>query len=620
MSWSDTIRKQQTKTLSLALANVSARALKPPPKLTVSEWADSFRKLSPESSAEVGAWHTSRAEYQREILDAVSDPSIESVTIMSCAQVGKTEMLLNLIGYHIHQDPSPILLVQPTLDMAQTFSKDRLAPMLRDSPVLQGKVADPKARDSGNTTLKKNFFGGHITMCGANSPASLASRPIRVVLFDEVDRFPVSAGSEGDPIDLARKRSATFWNRKEVSVSTPTIRNASRIEGLFENTDKREYHVPCPDCGHHQVMRWSNVHWTDEDPDTAFYACEECGGAWDDAARYKAIRKGEWRATAPFVGRAGFRLSGLCSPWTPLSSAVADFLQAKKLPETLRVWVNTYLGESWEDDGERLDDFQIASHREDYNADSIPKEVVFITAGIDVQDDRLEMEVLGHGRDSETWSIEYRSIFGDPASGQVWAELDNFLSLTYKTEDDRELSIKASAIDTGGHHTQAVYKYCKPRLSRRVFAIKGVGGEGKPIVGRPSTNNHIKCKLFPIGVDTAKEMVYSHLKIKEIGAGYCHFPKAYTDEYFAMLTAEKVVRKYHKGFHRREWVKVRPRNEALDCRVYALAALSIVGVNVNIIAQRSMKAKANDDVDDKPKPKVRRKVPKREGGFVNGWR
>lgn len=620
MSWSDTTRKQQTKTLSLALASVSARALKPPPKLTVSEWADSFRKLSPESSAEVGAWHTSRAEYQREILDAVSDPSIESVVIMSCAQVGKTEMLLNLIGYHIHQDPSPILLVQPTLDMAQTFSKDRLAPMLRDTPVLQGKVADPKARDSGNTTLKKNFFGGHITMCGANSPASLASRPIRLVLFDEVDRFPVSAGSEGDPIDLARKRAATFWNRKEVAVSTPTIRNASRIEALFENTDKREYHVPCPDCGHHQVMRWSNVHWTDENPDTAFYACDECGGAWDDAARYKAIRKGEWRATAPFVGRAGFRLSGLCSPWTPLSSAVADFLQAKKLPETLRVWVNTYLGESWEDDGERLDDFQIASHREDYTSDQLPKEVVFLTAGVDVQDDRLEMEVVGWGRDEESWSVEYKTFFGDPASAQVWADLDSYLTLQFSTEDGRELSIKAAAVDTGGHHTQAVYKFCKPRLGRRIFAIKGVGGEGKPIVGRPSTNNHIKCKLFPIGVDTAKETIYSRLKIKEVGAGYCHFPKHYNDEYFAMLTAEKVVRKYHKGFHRREWIKVRPRNEALDCRVYALAALSIVGVNVNIIAQRSMKAKANDDLDEKPKPKVKRKMPRREGGFVNGWR
>ena len=620
MSWSDTIRAQQTKRLNVSLQSAVRRSLKPPPKLSVSEWADSFRKLSPESSAEVGAWHTSRAEYQREILDAVSDPSIDSVVIMSCAQVGKTEILLNLIGYHIHQDPSPILLIQPTLDMAQTFSKDRLAPMLRDTPVLQGKVADPKSRDSGNTTLKKNFFGGHITMCGANSPASLASRPVRVILADELDRWPVSAGDEGDPYELARKRSATFWNRKEVAVSTPTVRNSSKIEALFENTDKREYYVPCPECGHHQVMRWANVHWTDENPDTAFYACEECGGAWDDAARYKAIRTGEWRATAPFVGRAGFRLSGLCSPWTPLSSAVADFLQAKKLPETLRVWVNTYLGESWEDDGERLDDFQIASHREDYTSDNLPKEIVFLTAGIDVQDDRLEMEVVGWGRDEESWSVEYKTFFGDPASGQVWGDLDSYLTLQFSTEDGRELGIKSAAVDSGGHHTQAVYKFCKPRLGRRIFAIKGVGGEGKPIVGRPSTNNHIKCKLFPIGVDTAKETIYSRLKIKEVGAGYCHFPKHYNDEYFAMLTAEKVVRKYHKGFHRREWIKVRPRNEALDCRVYALAALSIVGVNVNIIAQRSMKAKANDDLDEKPKPKLRRKMPRREGGFVNGWR
>lgn len=620
MSWSDTTRKQQTKILAGRLGETVAKAMKPPPRLTVSAWADTYRKLSPESSAEVGAWHTSRAEYQREILDAVSDPKIESVVIMSCAQVGKTEMLLNLIGYHIHQDPSPMLLIQPTLDMAQTFSKDRLAPMLRDSPALEGKVADPKSRDSGNTTLKKNFFGGHITMCGANSPASLASRPVRIILADELDRWPVSAGDEGDPYELARKRSATFWNRKEIAVSTPTVRNGSKIEALFENTDKREYYVPCSECGHHQVMKWSNVHWTENEPDTAFYACEECGGAWDDALRYKAIRKGEWRATAPFVGRAGFRLSGLCSPWTPLSSAVADFLQAKKLPETLRVWVNTYLGESWEDDGERLDDFQISTHRENYTADRLPKEVVFLTAGIDVQDDRLEMEVVGWGRDEETWSVEYKTFYGDPASSQVWADLDSYLGLTWATEDGKELNIKASAIDTGGHHTQAVYKFCKPRIGRRIFAIKGVGGEGKPIVGRPSTNNHIKCKLFPIGVDTAKEVVYSRLKIKEIGPGYCHFPNSYTDEYFMMLTAEKVVKKYHKGFHRREWVKVRQRNEALDCRVYALAALSIVNVNVNIIAQRSASAKTNTDGEAKPTNKVRRKLPKRDGGFVNGWR
>ena len=554
-------------------------------------------------------------------MDACSDPSIAEVVIMAGAQLGKSEALLNVIGYHIEHDPCPMLMLQPSLDMAQAFSKDRITSgLLNTTPTLRGKVKDPRARDANNTTMHKIFPGGSISLVGANSPSGLASRPVRICLADEVDRYPVSAGNEGDPIDLARKRTSTFWNRKMIMCSTPTNKNQSRIEAAFENTDKREYYVPCTDCGHHQVMEWKNVHWQKDQPETACYVCEECGSAWDDAARGRAIRRGEWRATAPFVGRAGFRLSGLCSPWTPLASAVSEFLQAKKLPETLRVWVNTYLGQSWEEDSERLDDFQISTHREDYSSDELPAEVVFLTAGVDVQDSYLEMEIVGWGRDEETWSVEYKTFYGDPASAQVWAELDSYLTLTFSTEDGRELDIKATAIDTGGHHTQAVYKFCKPRIGRRIFAIKGVGGEGKPIVGRPSTNNHIKCKLFPIGVDTAKETVYSRLKIKEIGPGYCHFPKHYTDEYFAMLTAEKVVKRYRKGFHRREWIKVRQRNEALDCRVYALAALSIVGVNVNIIAQRSMKAKADGDLDNKPKPKVRRKMPRREGGFVNGWR
>ena len=594
------------------------RLLTPPPELKVSDWADQYRKLSPEASAEAGQWITERAEYQRGIMDALSDEKIDTVVVMSSAQVGKTEIILNMIGYHASQDPCPILCVQPTLDQAATFSKDRIAPMFRDTPILKEKLRDPRSRDAKNTTYHKAFDGGHLTLVGSNSSSGLASRPIRLVLFDEVDRYTQT--SEGDPIELAKKRAATFWNRKFVLVSTPTIKGSSRIEAEFEKSDKREYHVPCADCGHSQVMRWANVHWEQDKPETAHYACEECGSVWDDAARFRAIRRGEWRATAPLVGTAGFRLSGLCSPWSALEGIVREFLNAKKLPETLRVFVNVTLGETWEEQGDGIDGLEVAENREDYAPDNLPKEVVFITAGIDVQDDRLEMEALGHGRDSATWSIEYRTIFGDPASGQVWADLDGFLSTTYQTEDGRELQIKASAIDTGGHHTQAVYKYCKPRLSRRVFAIKGVGGEGKPIVGRPSTNNHIKCKLFPIGVDTAKEMIYSHLKIKEVGAGYCHFPASYPDEYFKMLTAEKVVKKYHKGFHRREWVKVRARNEALDCRVYALAALSIVGVNVNIIAQRSMTSKVEGEDETKPVEKVRRKMPRRDGGFVNGWR
>lgn len=594
--------------------------IKPPPELTVSEWADTNRRLSAEASSEAGVWSTSRAEYQRGIMDAISDDGIESVVIMSCAQVGKTEMLLNLIGFHIEQNPCPMLVIQPTLDMAQTFSKDRLAPMLRDTPVLKGKVKDARARDSGNTTLKKNFDGGHITMCGANSPSSLASRPIRLVLFDEVDRFPPSAGSEGDPILLAKARAKTFHDKKFVMVSTPTIEGSSRIASAFEETDKREYHVPCHECGEDHVMKWKNVHWEQDKPETACYTCEHCGAVWDDAARYRAIRRGHWRATAPdVVGKAGFRLSGLYSPWTSLENAVRDFLEAKKLPETLRVFVNTFLGETWTDEGERVDDFDIASHREDYG-EKVPEGVVVLTAGCDVQSDRLEVEVVGFGVDEESWSVDYRTLYGDPNSAGVWAELDAYLSLTWEREDGVELTIKGSCVDSGGHHTQSVYRFCKPRLGKRIFAIKGIGGEGKPLInGRPSTNNNLKCKLWSIGVDTAKEIVYSRLKIKEQGAGYCHFPQHYTDEYFKQLTAEKVVKKYHKGFHRREWIKVRPRNEALDCRVYALAALNILGISVNMLAQKSGKSGVKDVDIEKARPK-RRQTPRKSGNFVQGWR
>jgi phage terminase large subunit GpA-like protein len=585
--------------------------------MKISDWADAHRRLSAEASAEAGQWSTDRAEYQRGIMDALSNEKIETVVVMSSAQVGKTEIILNMIGYHVDQDPCPILCVQPTLDQAATFSKDRISPMFRDTPRLKGKVKDARSRDANNTTYHKGFDGGHLTLVGSNSSSGLASRPIRLVLFDEVDRYTTTA--EGDPIELAKKRAATFWNRKFVMVSTPTVKGHSRIEAEFEKSDKREYHVPCADCGHSQVMRWANVHWEQDKPETAHYACIECGSVWDDAARFRAIRRGEWRATAPLVGTAGFRLSGLCSPWSPLEGMVRDFLQAKKLPETLRVFVNVTLGETWEEEGESVAEMEIANHREDYG-DKLPDEIVFLTAGVDVQDDRLEVETLGHGRDLETFSVGFHTLYGDPASAAVWNDLDGILSLEYQTYDGRSLGVKATAVDSGGHHTQAVYKYCKPRLSRRVFAIKGVGGEGKPPVGRPSTNNNMKCKLFPVGVDTIKEMVYSHLRIKEEGAGYCHFPASYPDEYFKQLTAEKVVRKYHKGFHKREWVKTRARNEALDCRVYALAALSIINVNVNIIAQRSASANAKTDDEVKPASKVRRKVPRRDGGFVNGWR
>lgn len=615
MKFEKSVKEIQAENLRKAIRSQIYKRLKPPPKLTISEWADQFRKLSPESSAEPGSWNTSRAEYQRGIMDALSDPSIETVVVMSSAQVGKTEILNNAIGYFISQDPSPMLVVQPTLDMAQTWSKDRLAPMLRDTPILGGLVKDPRSRDSGNTTLHKIFPGGHVTACGANSPSSLASRPVRNVFFDEVDRFPISAGSEGDPVSLGKKRAATFWNRKIFLVSTPTNKGASRIETAFDESDQRRYYVCCPDCGHSQILRWANVKWEEDKPETAKYVCDDCGSLWDDAQRARIIKTGKWIADKPTKKIAGFHLSALYSPWTPLEEGVRDFLEAKKQPATLRVWVNTFLGETWEEQGEQIDEYDLANRAEDW--DAIPEDVLLLTAGVDVQDDRLEAEIVGWGRDEESWSIAYKTIHGDPSAPAVWRDLDEFLNQSFEHELGEDMIVRATCIDSGGHHTQAVYKYVAPREGKRIYAIKGVGGEGRPIIGKPSKNNIGKIKLFPVGVDTAKLLLFSRFRISEPGPGYCHFPVGRDDEYFKQLTAEKIATRYHKGFAKREFVKTRTRNEALDVRVYAMSALSLLNVNLTSLAKTmEVKRKAQEEIKT-TKPVVR---PKQQSSFVNRWR
>jgi phage terminase large subunit GpA-like protein len=602
-----------------AVITGAMQTLKPPPRLSVGEWADRERRLSSEASAAAGRWVTSRAEYQRGIMDAISDPRLRDIVVMAGAQVGKTEMLLNVIGFHIHHDPSPILLVQPTLEMAQAFSKDRLAPMLRDTPALKGSVKDPRSRDANNTTTHKVFTGGHISLVGSNSAAGLASRPIRVVLCDEVDRYPPSAGSEGSPILLARKRSATFHNRKMVMVSTPTNKGASMIESQYEESDKRQYFVPCEDCGTVQTLKWSNVKWEKDKPETAYYACEACGSVWDDAKRNRSVRKGEWVATADFTGVAGFHINGLYSPWTMLADAVRDFLIAKKAPDTLRVFVNTFLAETWEDQGETVGDIRFEDREEDFGA-SIPDDIVVITAGIDVQDDRLELELVGWGRDEESWSLDYKTLYGDPSTPHLWNDLDNILKASYTTESGRQLGIRAACVDSGGHYTQAVYNFVRPREGRRIFAIKGMAGEQRPLVGRPSKNNIGKIKLFTVGTFPIKELIFSRLKIQSEGAGYCHFPAGRSDEYYQQLAnSEKIVTKYQKGFPRREFVKTRTRNEALDCRVYAYAALCILSLNINAVADRVVNAPEpeTEPQPQQPNPLARRP---RQGGFVNSWR
>lgn len=595
--------------------------LAPPPELTVSQWADRYRRLSSEASASPGAWRTDMVEYMREIMDCVGDPAVRRLTVKACAQVAKTELLLNIIGYCADYDPSPIMVVQPTLDMAKTFSKDRLAPMLRDSPCLRDKVKDVRSRDSGNTILQKQFLGGHITMVGANSPSSLASRPIRVVLCDEVDRFPPSAGAEGDPIQLAVKRTATFWNRILAFVSTPTNKGSSRIEDEYEAGDQRQYWVPCPHCGEHQVLEWHQVKWEDGQPDTAYYECLHNGCVWTDAQRIAAVRKGHWRAQGEFNGNASFHVTGMMSPFVSLSDGIREFLAAKGNPEKLKVWVNTYLGETWEDEGDRLDYTDLMEQREEYPG-RVPPEVTILTAAVDVQDDRFEIEVLGWGDDAETWSIDYDVIYGDPSAPEIWEELRSRLKEVYDHPWFGEMTIRSTCIDTGGHYTQKAYTFSA--TMPRVFPVKGVGGEGRPTVGRPSRNNIGKIQLFPVGTHALKEIVFARLRVKEPGvAGYCHFPETYQDGYFKGLTAEKLMTRFHKGFKKTEYVKIRPRNEPLDLRVYNTAALEILGVDLNAqrkaLMREMLRAKpAETDAGDAPY--VPSKPNRRKSNFATGWR
>ncbi len=302
--------------------------LRPPPRLTVSQWADEYRRLSPESAAEPGRWRTDRAPYQRGIMDAVNDPTVREIVVMKSAQVGWTEILGNIVGFHVDRDPAPILLIQPTLEMAEAWSKDRLAPMVRDTPALKGKIKDARSRDSGNTLLHKQFPGGHVTIAGANSPAGLASRPIRVVLCDEVDRYPPSAGTEGDPISLARKRSTTFWNRKLLMGSTPTVKDASRIEAAFLASDQRYFLVPCPHCGTEDRLRWQHVRWPEGRPEEAHYVCPHCGAVIEDTDKLRMLESGRWEASTEFNGVAGFHLSELYSPWVTFGAMARAFTEA----------------------------------------------------------------------------------------------------------------------------------------------------------------------------------------------------------------------------------------------------------------------------------------------------
>lgn len=587
-----------------------ATVLSPPPELTVSQWADEYRRLSPEASAEPGRWNTDRAPYQREIMDAINDARCEEVIIMSSAQVGKTELILNIIGYYIDYDPSPILVLQPTRDMAETFSKDRLAPMLRDTPALKGKVKDARSRDSGNTILHKTFPGGHITMVGANSAAGLASRPIKIVLMDEVDRYPASAGTEGDPIKLAEKRTTTFWNRKKIKVSTPTIKGRSPIEKEFLISSMEEWNVPCPCCGKYQPYEWSRVHFSDVTMECKF--CRE-----HISERDWKSSPGKWIAAKENNRKRGFHLNELASPWKHWEDIIEDFKAAERDRkqgdiEKLKTFVNTALGEPWEERGEAADDNVLLSRRERYNAD-LPDRVLLVTAGVDVQDDRLEIEITGWGKGYESWGILYKKINGSPELDSTWDKLEQFLDTELYFENGNSLLIAATCIDTGGHFTTEVYKFLKrmERKQKKIFGIKGMGGEGIPLINKVSTNNVEKVRIFILGVDSGKEILMTRLKTVDEGPGYCHFPinadRGYDETYIKGLTSEQRVVSVKDNRATLKWVKKSgTRNEPLDLRNYSTAAAEILRPDWDVL-EKKIRQGINYMKKQPPKERQKRK-------------
>ncbi|KNF08544.1 bacteriophage tail assembly protein [Gottschalkia purinilytica] len=602
------MKKIKIKTLKL-FERIS-KVIAPPPKLTISEWADNYRILSAESSAESGKWSTDRTPYQREIMDAVSYPDTEIVVIKSSAQVGKTEIINNIIAYHIDYDPAPIMMVMPTEGLAKTWSKKRLAPMLRDTPSLRCKVKESKTRDADNTILEKGFPGGYIAMVGANSPTGLSSRPIRILLADEVDRFPTTAGDEGDPLALAEKRTATFWNRKKVFVSTPTIKGISRIAKEYEDTTQEQWCIRCPVCGKFQPYEWSRIKFEN--------VTMECKFCKEELTEYEwKAQPGKWISQLEdqknlSKKKRGFHLNALASPWERWESIIDAFKDAKKDKEELKTWVNTYLGEEWEDnEGEGADYEVLFKRRETYNC-QVTDDVLLLTAGVDVQDDRLEIEVVGWGYGKESWGIQYKKLYGDLEQSHIWNELDKYLDSEFYYSDGTPIKVMCTCIDSGGHFTTEVYRFVKGKENRRIFAIKGQGGTGKPLIGKPSRNNREKVYLFPLGVDTGKESIYARLNLDEEGPGYCHFPfeedRGYSLDYFKSLCSEKRVLKYQRGVASFRWIQKYKRNEGLDLRNYATAAMQIL--NPNFEELRKMKGQV-DTVTQKSTSTVKKRKKKR---------
>lgn len=620
---------------SEALANTAALfgrllgLLAPPPRITISEWAESNRIISSEETAAPGPWHNDFVPYLTEIMNAIGDTSQREVVMMMAGQTGKTNVMMNVLGYHADCDPCPIMIVQPTISAAESFSGKRITPMIRDTAVLREKFPEEKSRSGENKVLEKSFPGGYLVLSGANSSSSLKSRPIRIVLFDEVDEAPRDLDGQGDPVKMAAIRTTGFPNRKLVKSSTPTVKGQSRIESEYENSTREQWTHKCPDkdCDERAPFAWGRLDFA-----SMKMACPHCGTSHTRSEWTAA--PGEWIAQNPDHNIRGFHVTALDSATLTWADLVDEWAEASRRSKSgdhsARIqFVNQRLAETWELPGEVVEQHALLERREVYAAE-VPDGVCALTAGIDVQNDRLAYEVVGWGAGIESWGIEYGEIWGDPRQGDVWNKLDDLLARQFKYGSGKALAISRAAIDTGGHMTTQVYTYCKAREPRGVYAVKGMTGDKFPIT-RPGKAKNNSVKLFMAGVDGIKASVYSWLRVGNPGAGYCHFPmskdrdnetgenlsaRGYGNDYFAMLTAEKrIAARNKRGFTEYKWMLPSgARNEALDCRVYARAALSIMLPHEEkwLAQQAARMPWATAPTPDPTKLKARKQAPKRD--------
>ena len=624
-----TISEKQLTNFQAAVKKGLATFWRPMP-MTAVEWADEHFFLSAESSYLEGRWET--LHFQVAILNSMGNDEIRVVNLMKSARVGYSQMLKAALAYMLEHKKRNQLLFQPTDAAASGFMKAHIESMIRDVPVVKALAPWYGKKHRDNTLDTKKFSNKRQLWClGGTAAKNYREKSVDTVIYDELAAFPADVEKEGAPTFLGDRRLEGSVFGKSIRGSTPKNKHECQIERACSETGVTlRFEVPCPHCGEFQYLQWGGpdadfgMKFNHHDPSSVAYLCPHCGslgsysqwmpqmpqGIWRDRIANLATRDGmAWFTvdgkhveTPEFVS---FHIWSAYSPFTEWRRLIQDWLKAKDDVGKLKTFVNTILGETWEELGEKLDSDELYRRRENYLSD-VPAGGVVLTCAVDVQDDRLECEVKAWGLGEESWAVDFKILYGDLAKPDVWNELDSFLSQHYQHESGNKLPIACTCIDSGGHFTQEVYKFVKPRESRRIFAIKGVGGVGRPIVSRPSTSNKAKIKLFAVGTDTSKELVMARLQIQEHGSGYYHYPidSKFDEEFFKQLTAEERRTRYHKGHAVLEWVKVRKRNEAFDLEVYNLAAREILNPNYTALAEH---LKVADDSPSKAKPKARRR-------------